>query len=151
METLLPMRGLWAYADLRRSSTARDAAKQASEVFVQRKLFRRASDGRIIRPDFVALHYPRYWHYDILGGLKGMACMGRPRDPRCAEALDLLEKKRLTGAGWPAEARYYRIRPGRTGWSTDFVDWGGAAPKRANVWVSVDALAVLRAADRLEI
>ena len=28
--------------------------------------------------------------------------------PRCADALDLLESKRLPDGGWPAEARYYK-------------------------------------------
>ena len=34
--------------------------------------------------------------------------------------------------------------------NADYVDWGGTASRRMNEWVTVDALAVLRAAGRLE-
>src|SRR2546426_2611379 len=95
METMLPMLGLAAYARDRPSSAAKTAVLRASEVFLRRRLYRRASDGTIIHPDFVTLHYPRYWHYDFLGGLRAMDSIGRIRDERCANALDLLEEKRL--------------------------------------------------------
>ena len=58
----------------------------------------------------VRLHYPCYWHYDLLAGLKVMAEAGFIGDPRCREALDLLESKRLPGGGFPAEARYDHSR-----------------------------------------
>lgn len=151
METMLPMLGLAAYARSHRSNAAAAAAKRASEVFLTRKLFTRASDGRIIRPEFVALHYPLYWHYDFLGGLKAMARIGRITDPRCADALDLLERKRLPDGGWPAEKRYYTVSPRTMKASTDYVDWGGTSAKRMNEWVTVDALAVLRAAGRIRV
>jgi hypothetical protein len=146
METLLPMLGLKAYARTRRDAAAAKAAKVASEVFLRRKLFKRVSDGKIIHPDFVALHYPLYWHYDFLHGLKAMAQIGRIRDRRCADALELLEKKRLPEGGWPAEKRYYKVSPRTMTANSDYVDWGGTSAKRMNEWVTVDALAVLRAA-----
>jgi hypothetical protein len=149
METMLPMIGLAAHGRRGRAAAAQ-AAKTASEVFLGRRLFRRVSDGRVIHPDFIALHYPRYWHYDILGGLKAMAFVGRIRDLRCNQALDLLEAKRLPDGGWPAEMRYYRVRPDAFETNADYVDWGGARAKRMNEWVTADALAVLRAAGRLE-
>jgi hypothetical protein len=154
METMLPMLGLAVHARQRRQSTAKRAAERAAEVFLRRKLFKRASDGRIINADFVRLHYPLYWHYDVLGGLKAMTQIGRIDDPRCAEVLDLLESKRLPGGGWPAEKRFYRVpvkNSRRTMTSnTDYVSWGVSGQKRLNEWVTVDALAVLRAAGRLE-
>ena len=97
METLLPMRGLAAYARGVKHAAAAKAVKSAAEVFLRRSLFKRVSDGRVIHPDFVALHYPLYWHYDFLGGLKAMTQIGRIRDPRCVAALDLLEERRLPG------------------------------------------------------
>jgi hypothetical protein len=154
METLLPMLGLDAYAKARRSRVARDAARaarEASEVFLKRRLFKRASDGKVIRAEFVALHYPLYWHYDFLGGLKALARIGRIKDPRCADALDLLERKRLPDGGWPAEKRYYTVSPRAMKANADSVDWGGTSAKRMNEWVTVDALAVLRAAGRIRV
>jgi hypothetical protein len=144
-ETLTPMRGLWAHG----TAPARHAALAAAEVLLQRRLAYRASTGALIRAEFTKLHYPLYWHYDILGGLKGLMELGLLGDPRAADALDLLESMRLAD-GWPAHARFYRT-------STDIalhhdcVDWGGTSIRRANPWVTVDALAVLRAAGRLDL
>lgn len=75
---------------------------------------------------------------------------GFARDPRCAEALDLLESKRLPDGGFPAEARYYRVDPTgervRSGRET--VDWGPTGKGRINEWVTADALYVLKVAGR---
>jgi hypothetical protein len=67
----------------------------------------------------------------------------RMEDPRCSEPLDLLESKRLPDGGFPAEARYYRVveQPAAGG---SVVDWGGVSQRRANAWVTADALTVLR-------
>lgn len=151
METLLPMRGLAAYARTAKSVKVARAAKRASEVFLTRKLFRRVSNGEVIAAGFVALHYPLYWHYDILAGLKAMAQLGRIRDARCAEALDLLESKRLPDGGWPAEKRYNKGASRTLKAYADYVDWGGTSMKRMNPWVTVDALAVLRQAGRIRV
>jgi hypothetical protein len=145
METVLPMLGLAAYARSNKDGAAAKAAKKASEVFLRRKLFKRVSDGKVIHKEFVALHYPLYWHYDFLHGLKAMVQIGRIRDGRCGDALELLEKKRLPNGGWPAEKRYYTVSPKSMVANSDYVDWGGTAAKRMNEWVTVDALAVLRA------
>jgi len=143
METLLPMRGLWLHGTPR----AREAARAAAEVFLTRRLAYRASDGTLIRAEFAKLHFPLYWHYDILGGLKAMMELGLLGDPRCADALDLLESMRLPG-GWPAHARYYRASA-EIELHHDWVDWGGTSTRRPNPWVTAEALAVLRAAGRL--
>ena len=150
METLLPMVGLAVYGRKYRRPPAAKAAQAAADVFLHRKLFKRASNGRVITPDFVALHYPRYWHYDYLGGLKAMMQIGRIRDARCADALDLLESRRLPDGGWPAEKRYYKVSPKKMVSNSDYVNWGGTSRKRMNEWVTVDALAVLHAAGRLD-
>src|SRR5437773_6047782 len=101
METLLPMLGLAAHARDHPSAGLSRAVDRASEVFLRRKLFRRATNGVIIHADFVTLHYPRYGHYDILGGLTAMALLVKLRDPQCGEALHLLEAKRPPYVRWP--------------------------------------------------
>jgi len=53
------------------------------------------TDGKMISPHWVRPKYPRYWHYDMLGGLVAMAEMGLIKDARCADALNLLERKEL--------------------------------------------------------
>lgn len=148
MESILPLRALALVACKTRRMDAGRAAREAAEIFLKRKLFLRQSDGAVMRAEFVLLHYPLYWHYDILGGLKVMAEAGFIGDPRCREALDLLESKRLPDGGWPAEARYYTGSP-RAANGADWIDWGGASKRRENPWVTVDALIVLRSAGRL--
>ncbi|HZY69366.1 MAG TPA: hypothetical protein VFF67_00090 [Thermoplasmata archaeon] len=149
-ETLLPMRGLALYGVRNRATKASRAARRASELFLTRRMFRRRSTGTTMAADFVRLHYPAYWHYDVLGGLRAMAELGRIRDARCGDALDLLEGKRLPDGGWPAEAKYYTTSSEYRG-GGEFVDWGGTALRRSNPWVTVDALSVLRSAGRLEL
>ena len=151
METLTPMEGLAAFGKSTGSAGARRASRRASEVFLRRHLFKRVSDGRVIRPDFVRLHYPTYYHYDILAGLRGMREVDRLRDSRCDEALDLLESRRLRDGGWPAEAKFYRYSPREFAAGAEFVDWGGTSSRRMNPWVTVEAMAVLHSAGRLSV
>jgi hypothetical protein len=144
-ETLTPMRGLAACPD----AAATGAARRAAEVLLVRRLAYRASTGELIHPEFAKLHYPLYWHYDVLGGLKALAGLGLLSDERCADALDLLESRRLPD-GWPAYARYYRVSA-KVALHHDSVDWGGTSIRRANAWVTADALAVLHASGRVRL
>ena len=124
------------------------AAERAADVVLERGLFKRRSTGRVIRSEFAKLDYPLYWHYDVLAGLRANTELGRIADPRCADALDLLESKQLPDGGWPAEARYYQHST-TVALGNDDVDWGGTSSRHSNPWVTVDALAVLRAGGRL--
>ncbi len=154
METLIPMRALALHARMTGSRDSAEAARRAAEVFLTRRMYRRRADGSVIRPEFVDLHYPCYWHYDILFGLKVMAEAGFIADRRCGEALDLLESKRLPDGGFPAEGKYWKqvslavlMQPGQRSGS-ELVEWGPVSVRRSNPWVTVDALAVFRAAGK---
>ncbi len=146
MESLIPLRALALHARVTGSAVSRQAAERCAEVFLSRRLYKRRSDGSIIHPAFVELHYPCYWHYDILFGLKVMAEAGFIGDSRCTDALNLLESKRLPDGGYPAEARYYHGQRATSGFS--LVTWGSVSKKRMNEFVTADALHVLRAAGR---
>jgi hypothetical protein len=148
IHTIHSMRGLHVYAQRYRDSKAQTAADRAAEVILSRRLFKRRSNNAVIKDEFVKLHYPLYWHYDILLALKIMAETGHIDDARCVDALDLLESKRLPDGGWPAESRYYSASSDIK-LNADHVDWGGTSKKAMNPWVTADALAVLAAAERL--
>ncbi|MBI2567308.1 MAG: hypothetical protein HYV63_09785 [Candidatus Schekmanbacteria bacterium] len=150
METLLPMRGLAIHAAASGDALAWEAARRAAEVFLSRGLFRRRRDHAVMDRSFLVLHCPLYWHYDILGGLIGMAELGLAADPRCSEALDVLESRALALGGWAAGARYYRVASAQ-GANADYVDWGGVSKRRRNDWVTADALHALRAAGRIDV
>jgi hypothetical protein len=152
-ESLLPMLGLAAHAERAKDDAARAAALKASEVFLCRRLFNSKTDGTIISPHWVRPKYPRYWHYDMLGGLVAMAEMDLIKDARCDDALDLIERRELPKGGWAALGRFYKVSASMD-MSTRFgsisqVDWGGSGNARVNEWVSADALYVLRAAGRI--
>lgn len=144
-ETLLPLRGLAQYARVTQDARAGEAAKQAAEIFLGRRLFRRLSNGAVIDPHFLKLHYPCYWHYDILMALKVLNEAGLIDDPRCEEALDQLRSKQLPDGGFPAEAKYYRVTDKSIS-GRSLVDWGGTSTQHMNPFVTADALVVLKAA-----
>jgi len=148
METLIPLRGLALYGKRRNHAPAQAAAREAAEIFLKRQLFKRQRTGSTMNPDFVALHFPCYWHYDILFGLKVMAEADLLEDARCDAALDLLASKRLPAGGFPAEKKYYQVGKS-TIRSRSAVDWGGTHKKKMNVWVTLEALAVLKRAGRI--
>jgi len=148
METLIPLRALALYARVSGDPKVKAAARRAAEVFLKRHLFKRQRDGSVMDKHFILLHYPAYWHYDILFGLKVIAETGFISDPRCKDALDLLESKRLPDGGFPAEESFSRpTRPQLSGYSP--VHWGGTSTIKMNPFVTADALYVLRMAGRL--
>jgi len=154
-ETILGVRALALHGRLRRRQASLDAARRAAEIFLKRNLFRRRRDGAVMDKRFPLLHYPCYWHYDVLFGLKALAEAELIGDPRCREALDLLESKRLAGGGFPAEGKYYhlgvkRTKAGRWPTGRSLADWGGVSKRRMNEWVTADALYVLAAAGRMD-
>ncbi|KPK64501.1 hypothetical protein AMJ83_01975 [candidate division WOR_3 bacterium SM23_42] len=149
-ESLLPLRGLALYAKREDSRDVYKTVKRAAELFLKKKLFKRESNGRVMNEEFLQLHYPHYWRYDILFGLKVMAEAGFIGDERCQDALDILEEKRLPNGGWPAEARFYQNTDEKKS-NYDLVDWGGVNKRKCNEWVTVDAFHVLKEAGRLRI
>jgi hypothetical protein len=144
-ETLPAMWGLYEYAWMRGSGEALVTADRAADLLLGHRVFRSTSTGEPIHPSVLVLHYPPYWHYDILQALVILARMGLAADPRASDALDLIEQRRLPDGRW---------RPGGYWWATaatgsmppDVVDWGHSGP---NVMLTLNALRVLHAAGRL--
>jgi len=147
-ETLIPLRGLAHYATISDDSKIRLAVDKAAQVFLKRQLIYRMRDERIIDQHFIKLHYPNYWHYDYLFALKVMAEAGYIDDPRCKNALDILEGKQLPDGGFPAEERYYHVDEKKLSGHSR-VDFGGTSNIRSNPFVSLDALIVLKKSGRL--
>lgn len=148
MESLIPMRALALYAKKTGSLDARKAVERAAEIFLSRRMFRRKKDGTVMDQSFLSLHFPCYWHYDILFGLKVMAEAYLIQDPRCQEALEILESYMSPSGGFRTESRYYRTtRPQLSGYSP--VDWGPTSKRLINPFVTIDAHWVLRRAKRL--
>lgn len=91
-------------------------------------------------------HYPIRF-CDVLSVLLVMAEIGMVRDPRCRDAVGLLERNRLTdgtfSVEWTNVTKTDRIQTHGT-----FADWRIRHKKKGNALVTVDALYVLREAGR---
>jgi hypothetical protein len=138
-ESVTPAIGLAVYGTERGDERALAASRRTAELLLDHGLFKRASIGEPIHPSFVDLHYPPYWHYDLLQGLVLCAHLDLLDDPRGQDALDLLESRR------DGEGRY----PSRSWVSStnkDVIRWGGSL---RNDVLARRADAVLRAAGRL--
>jgi hypothetical protein len=142
-ESLIPSWGLFEYARATGEAAAAGAAAHAAELFLDHRLFRRHGTGERIHPSWVVLHYPPYWHYDILHALLVLSRMGRADDPRAADALDLLEKRRRPDGRWRAGGRWWSA-PGAPR-TPEVVDWNAGA---GDAMITLNALRVLKAAGR---
>jgi len=147
-ETWIPIRALSLHGRLRKDRRSLAAAERAAEVLLKRRLFKGVRSGRIIDPDFMLLQYPHFYPYNILGGLAVLTEAGFIKDPRCREALDVLESKCLPDGGFPLEKKNFVHATGAVVTRGTFADWGEAGKRRSNEFVTADALRILRAGGR---
>jgi hypothetical protein len=85
--------------------------------------------------------------YDVLGALVVIAELGRVRDRRCADALDMIERKRLADGMFPVEWTNVRTVDRIESRGT-YADWGPLSKRKGHPLVTVDAQWVLREAGR---
>jgi hypothetical protein len=145
---------LWGLVEYQRATENREFLKpieRASDFFLQHHLFRSDHTGEIIHSSMVKLHYPLYWHCDILQELTILSRAGKLDDLRTKEALDILEKKRGPDGLWHADDYYWNMR--RTPLTkskvsvsnVEVVDWGRKGP---NHMITLNAVRVLNAVGR---
>ena len=149
-ESWIPVKALALYSKKTGYVAAKKSLERAVEMFLQRKLMRRLSTNEIIDPEFTLLHYPNYWHYDFLQGLRIMAEAGYISDPRCQEALDLLESKRLPDGGFPADGRRFHHFGDRKISGKSLVQWGKNGKTTMNEFVTAETLALLKIVGRFD-
>jgi hypothetical protein len=144
-ESLPPAWGLHEYWLATGAAWAREAALQAAELFLSHRLFRSLSGGEVIDRGWLALHYPPYWHYDVLQALVVLSRLGTAGDPRAGEALELLMRRRRADGRWQPGGYWWRPpgsdRPRSS--PVEVVDWGRSGP---NEMLTLNALRVLKAA-----
>lgn len=144
-ESLATLWGLNEYLRATNDSAVRGAVDRATELFLRHRLFRSCHGERVIDARWTRLHYPVYWHYDILQSLRVLDQVGKLGDPRTREALDLLESKRSRDGTWHVEGRYWHLGPVRAA-NTEVVDWGRSGP---NEMITLNALRVLAHSRRI--
>jgi hypothetical protein len=139
-ESLVPAWGLFEYWRATGESQARTAAVRAAELLLEHRLFRSRRTGEAIHRSWLILHFPPYWHYDILQALLVISRMGLAGDPRCSDAVEELERLRRPDGRWRAGG-YWWNPPGSPRGGAEAVDWGRSGP---NEMVTLNALRVLR-------
>lgn len=160
-ESLSTMWGLVEYYRATHDDDTSKAAEKAAEFFLKHRIFRSCRSRQIRQPEtfhskihrsihsFTELHYPLYWHYDILQALVMLHRADKLRDPRTNEAIDLVESKRLEDGRWKPEGFYWSLkRKNRAKLAVsnvEIVDWGRNEP---NEMITLNALRVLKAAGR---
>jgi hypothetical protein len=141
--TICVLEGLLEYESAKgRVPDVTRARLRGQEYFLERRLFRSRSTGRVIdfdrklrRPaDFTLCSFPTRWHYDILWGLDYLRRAGVAPDERIAEAVDLVARKRDGQGRWPLENPH----PGPVHFE---MEGGAGEPSR---WNTLRAMRVLR-------
>lgn len=144
-ESLIPLWGLVEYQHATGDEDCLQAARRAAELFLRHGLFRSERNGQVIHPEWLKLHYPPYWHYDILQALLILSRLGPLEDPRLEEALDVIESRRRVDGTWAPQGYYWHL-PGKRSANVEVVHWGRGGP---NVMLTLNALRVLKSAGRL--
>ncbi|HZW41668.1 MAG TPA: hypothetical protein VFE99_05165, partial [Agromyces sp.] len=143
-ESLVPAWGLHEYSRATGAAWAADAAQRAAELFLEHRLFRSLRTGEVIKKQWLVLHYPPYWHYDVLQALLVLGRLGRLDDERANEALELLVRLQRPDGRWQAGGFWWK--PPGSATTPEVVNWGRRGP---NEMITLNALRVLRMADRL--
>jgi hypothetical protein len=144
-ESLSTMWGLIEYHRATGDQGALEAARRTAEFLLKHRIFRSERTGKVIRSEWLKLHYPLYWHYDILQSLRILSMISKTSDPRAQEALNILESKRGRDGLWRVEGRHW-AQPGRKGSNVEVANWGRKGP---NEMITLNALRVLRSALRV--
>ncbi len=138
--------GLAAYHDATADPEALSAARRTAELLLEHRLFRTLDGRRQIHSGMAALHWPAYWHYDVLAGLRVLMAVD-PRllaDPRAADGLDLLESKALPDGRFSTTHAWWQAGRHVTS-PTDVIDWGKDRPSEV---LTLHAVSALKAAGR---
>jgi len=117
----------------KRKKAVRDAQGLGREFLLVHRLFRSHRTGKIIKPVFIRFAFPPRWHYDILRALDYFQTVAAPRDPRLADAIDIVKGTQLEDGRWSLQNSYR----GKTYFELERV----GAPSR---WNTLRALRVLK-------
>jgi len=117
----------------RKLGAVRAAQRRGREFLLVHRLFRSHRTGAVIKPIFIRFSFPPRWHYDILRALDYFQAVKAPRDPRLAEAIDIVRNARGDDGRWLLQNCY----KGKTYFELERL----GAPSR---WNTLRALRVLK-------
>lgn len=132
--TICVLDGLLEYERAGGTQPVAHARRRGEEYLLSRNLFRRASTGEVVDPDWLQFSFPVQWHYDVLRGLDYLRSVGGRPDPRLAEAAQQVRAKQQPDGRWLLENSH----PGLVHFE---LEEGDGKPSR---WNTLRALRVLR-------
>ncbi len=109
MSTVEP---LWAYSEIPRQKWTRSMKRsidRGAEFLLMHRVYK--SDNhhwKEIYPFFTALHFPMYYFYDVLHGLRVLTKLEYSDDERIEDATHLLLSKRSPRGTWNLEGDWFR-------------------------------------------
>lgn len=137
--TISVLEGLLEYLNMAASdSRVSEARTRGEEYLLERRMFRRLSDGEVIDPSWTRFSFPTWWHYDVLRGLEYLRRAGVEADERTDEAIGLVIDNRSSDGRWPRQ----NIHHGDVHFE---IDGAKGEPSR---WNTLRALRVLKWAGR---
>ena len=108
--TINVLEGMYEFERATGGSAAVSEARRGAEGYLlDRSLFRRRSTGEVANQKFLHFGFPYYWHYDVLRALDYFRKSDSQRDPRLAEAIEVVRAKRQPDGRWLLDHSY----PGR--------------------------------------
>jgi hypothetical protein len=159
MSTIEP---LWAFSELERQKWpkgSKEVVENAVEFMLMHHLYKSDKTGKIIDVEWTKLHFPLFYFYDILHGLRVLSKLGYAHDERIRDALELLESKKLPDGSWPLESsflnnlRHNLVKNVRNGWTEIQGSNIALIPSIykqlgelgvSNPWITLNALRVLK-------
>lgn len=123
-ESVWPLRGLIAYHEATGDDDALRAARRTGELLLRHGLFRSERTGDVIDPEWLEIHWPPTWRYDVLVGLRAIASLGWTDREGAAEARQWLADRRRDDGTWTTSGRRWWKPPGSDGGGVEVVDWG---------------------------
>jgi len=102
--TINVLEGLLAHERATGGSAQSIAARRRGEEYLlERKLFRRKSNGEVVNPAWLQFSFPPRWHYDVLRALDYFRSVGGVPDKRLDEAIELLRSRQQPDGTWLLE------------------------------------------------
>ncbi|MEA2519464.1 MAG: hypothetical protein QOF49_1544 [Chloroflexota bacterium] len=102
--TINVLEGLLEHERAIGGSTEIAAARRRGQAYMlERRLFRRKSNGEVIDPTWLELSFPTWYFYDVLRGLEYLRDAAVEPDERVAEAIELVEGHRDGDGRWPLQ------------------------------------------------
>ncbi len=108
MSTIEPLWAFAAMAPSRWPKGGREAVARGCEFLLMHRLYKSDNTFQTINEEWTRLHFPLFYLYDILHGLRVLTSLDSAHDKRTFDARELLKSKHTSDGTWPLEATYTR-------------------------------------------